>query len=127
METTNDLIGRGAVLDALDKHCDIACPYDKERRFVMCGVCPLGGAFDVVESLPSVESDVAMDIATIIENEKDMRVMRKKGKWIYIRTEDNGNALYECSVCHKGEVHVPIVNVSYCWNCGADMRGNKDE
>ena len=48
---------------------------------------------------------------------------RKKGKWIFIREEEGGNALYSCSVCGKGEVHVPIVQVSYCWNCGADMRG----
>lgn len=24
---------------------------------------------------------------------------RKKGKWIHIRDEEDGNALYECSVC----------------------------
>ena len=51
---------------------------------------------------------------------------RPKGEWIHIRDEEDGNALYECSVCHKGEVHVPIVEVSYCWNCGADMRGEQD-
>lgn len=47
----------------------------------------------------------------------------KRGKWIQVLPPDeNGNATYECSCCHKGEVHVPIVEVSYCWNCGADMR-----
>ena len=50
-------------------------------------------------------------------------VKRKPGKWIHIRTEADGNALYECSVCHMGEVHVPIVEVKYCWNCGAKMEG----
>lgn len=48
---------------------------------------------------------------------------RKTGKWIHVRTEADGNALYECSECHKGEVHVPIVDVKYCWNCGARMEG----
>lgn len=48
---------------------------------------------------------------------------RKTGKWIYIHTDIDGNALYECSECHKGEVHVPIVEVKYCWNCGAKMEG----
>ena len=48
---------------------------------------------------------------------------RKTGKWIHIRDEEDGNALYECSVCHKGEIHVPIVEVTYCWNCGAKMEG----
>ena len=50
----------------------------------------------------------------------------RHGHWIHILTEEDGNALYECSVCHKGEVHVPIVEVSYCWNCGARMDGEKD-
>jgi len=48
---------------------------------------------------------------------------RKTGKWIHIRTEADGNALYECSECHMGEVHVPIVEVKYCWYCGAKMEG----
>ncbi|MBR4009426.1 MAG: hypothetical protein IKI87_00960, partial [Clostridiales bacterium] len=43
---------------------------------------------------------------------------RKTGKWIYVRTEPDGNAFYYCSECGKGEVHVPIVEVKYCWNCG---------
>ena len=46
---------------------------------------------------------------------------RKTGKWIYVRTEPDGNAFYYCSECGKGEVHVPIVEVKYCWNCGARM------
>lgn len=50
---------------------------------------------------------------------------RKTGKWIHIRDEEDGNALYECSVCHKGEIHVPIVEVTYCWNCGAKMEGEE--
>ena len=51
---------------------------------------------------------------------------RKTGRWIHIRDEEDGNALYECSVCHMGEVHVPIVEVSYCWNCGAKMEVEHD-
>lgn len=46
---------------------------------------------------------------------------RKKGYWIHISDDADGNSWYECSCCHKGEVHVPIVEVSYCWNCGARM------
>lgn len=45
----------------------------------------------------------------------------RHGHWIYIGTEENGNAFYSCSVCGKGEIHVPIVEVAYCWNCGAKM------
>ena len=48
----------------------------------------------------------------------------RHGKWILLQdADDTGNATYECSVCHHGEVHVPIVEVHYCWNCGAKMEG----
>lgn len=47
---------------------------------------------------------------------------QKKGHWIEIQAPDSdGNGLYECSICHRGEVHVPIVEVPFCWHCGADM------
>lgn len=52
---------------------------------------------------------------------------RKTGKWIFVRDEEAGNALYMCSECGKGDIHAPEVKVSYCWNCGADMRGEQDE
>lgn len=52
---------------------------------------------------------------------------RKTGKWIFVRDEEAGNALYMCSECGKGDIHAPEVKVSYCWNCGADMRGGQDE
>lgn len=51
---------------------------------------------------------------------------RKTGKWIFVRGEEAGNALYECSACGKGDIHAPEVKVSYCWNCGADMRGEQN-
>ena len=49
---------------------------------------------------------------------------QKYGHWIKIRDEEDGNTLYECSECHKGECHCHIVEVSYCWNCGARMDGD---
>ena len=63
-------------------------------------------------------------IADMIRNAPTIEE-RKTGKWIHILTEADGNALYECSECHKGEVHVPIVEVKYCWNCGAKMEGSE--
>lgn len=62
--------------------------------------------FDIIDEQPTIEE-------------------RKTGKWIHIRDEEDGNALYECSVCHKGEIHVPIVEVTYCWNCGTIMEGEQ--
>ena len=50
-----DCVSREAVIDALDKHCDIVCEYSKKQRSVMCGACPMGTAFDVIDALPSVQ------------------------------------------------------------------------
>ena len=51
----------------------------------------------------------------------------KRGKWIQIEDADaNGNAWYECPFCRKGDCHAVSQTVSYCWNCGADMRGEDD-
>lgn len=44
------------------------------------------------------------------------------GHWIKIGEIDkDGNQYYQCSKCGKGEIHVPIIDVKYCWNCGARM------
>ena len=69
------------------------------------------------------------NIAVSRENFEKMRPIeeRKTGKWIHIRTEEDGNGLYECSECHKGEIHVPIVEVKYCWNCGTKMEGGEQD
>ncbi len=49
---------------------------------------------------------------------------RKRGEWIQIEDVDaNGNALYECPFCRKSDCHAVSQTVSYCPNCGADMRG----
>lgn len=45
----------------------------------------------------------------------------RHGKWLFIRMDEDGNGVYECSLCHKGERHVPQIKVNYCWNCGAKM------
>ena len=44
---------------------------------------------------------------------------RKKGKWIYTPTEPLG---YICSECKEG-----CCRYNFCPNCGADMRGDKDD
>lgn len=78
--------------------------------------------FDIADA-PIIEpepSQVSRDIATIIENEKDMRVIgeRKRGKWI----DHTDEGYVECPFCHsatncednKEELH-------YCFSCGARM------
>lgn len=44
----------------------------------------------------------------------------KHGRWICLRDGDN-IGLYECSECHKRDIHAKGCNISYCWNCGAKM------
>lgn len=72
------------------------------------------------------EEDVARRIATILENEQDMRVLlknaeRKKGEWI--KHSDNfGHSSYFCSRCGTQEGK----QSGFCPNVGADMRGEKE-
>lgn len=70
---------------------------------------------------PTIEpepSQVARDIATIIENEKDMRVIgeRKKGRKI---NQHQYPAKWICSEC--GAKHFNFDD-NFCSNCGADVR-----
>ena len=55
-----DLIDRDALSKSLNALCDRVCQYSKAQRKVMCGACPLGDAFAVVED----------DAPTIIEAEE---------------------------------------------------------
>ena len=53
--------------------------------------------------------------------------VRERGRWIqHGELDEDGNGQYHCSVCSAGEKHNPIVDVPYCWKCGADMRGEED-
>ena len=56
-----DLIDRDALSESLKRLCDRVCQYSKAQRKVMCGACPLGDAFAVVED----------DAPTIIEADKE--------------------------------------------------------
>ena len=95
--------------------------------------------------LPSAHpepSQVARDIATIIENEKDMRVIernaeseRKKGKWIYSDDDEPLYDSYFCSCCHryitvdaerKCDIGFIIDDFDFCPHCGAEMREHDD-
>ena len=70
----------------------------------------------------TVEPDplqVARDIATIIENEQDMRILPKRGKWISLddfRGKYNENG-YKCSECDEHSDY----KENFCPHCGAKM------
>lgn len=61
----DDLISRQSAIDA---HCEL-CVYSHRCN---CDICP---DVEVFKLLPSAQPDIARSIATIIENEKDMRVI----------------------------------------------------
>lgn len=50
-----ELIDRNAVINALEKLCERVCEYNNFHRSIMCLSCPLGGAFDALENLPTVQ------------------------------------------------------------------------
>lgn len=53
-EPCEDAVSRQALKKGFNEMCDLACPYTKKQRHVMCGSCGLGTAFDVLEATPSV-------------------------------------------------------------------------
>ena len=96
-EKEMDLIDREQAIDALDELCDRVCQYSKEQQAVMCGACPLGSAFDVVDNMPSAE---------------------KTGKWLSTWHKDE----VVCSNCRKYWIlATDIYDYKYCPNCGARM------
>ena len=44
-----EYIDREAAIEKLNKLCDRVCQYSKAQRKYMCGACPLGDAFTVIE------------------------------------------------------------------------------
>ena len=101
----DDLISRQAAIDAVKCGAlSAAMVYGRTDE----GSTALYETVKAIKALPSAQPE------------------RKQGEWIYVRGEEAGNALYMCSACGKGDIHAPEVRVPYCWNCGADMRGEQD-
>ena len=74
-----------------------------------------------IKNAPTIDlsEQAKRDIATIIENEMDMRVIaeRKHGKWEVLDAEEP--RWYGCSECKK----MARWPYNYCPNCGARMDG----
>ena len=97
----SDYISREELDIALDSLCDRVCAYSKKQRWVMCGSCPLGSAFDVVEELPA---------ADVVE--------RKRGEWNFTWHSMFKEYLPTCSCCGR----LSAFKYNFCPECGADMR-----
>ena len=48
-------IDADALINRFDELCDSVCQYSKKQRDVMCGACPLGCVFDVVDDFPTAD------------------------------------------------------------------------
>lgn len=91
----------------------------------------LAEIIDLLKTAPEVQ--VARDIATILENEQDMRVMlrpeieRKKGKWLHGKTEIGAlDIQYEEKICSEcGWSHSLVIPNNYCPNCGSYNGGTE--
>ena len=113
VQSTKDCISRQAAIDC--------CRNEWEEEVA-----------ERIEALPSVQPhDIARDMATIIENEKDMRVIlqpqRIKGRWV--RKESDLSWWYECSECGESPLFDPYENevrTPFCPWCGAELRGEDD-
>ena len=52
---------------------------------------------------------------------------RPKGEWIIeSEPDENDNIQTLCPFCRHSDTHSKSVIVSYCWNCGADLRGGTE-
>lgn len=116
------LIDADALTDSLDSLCDTVCQYSKVQRSVMCGACPLGGAFDVVDNAPTVSPDMAQVLAY-----ECGKAERKRGKWEMRPDPDSEGEYGVCSECGHGADFGSFVQVyDFCPWCGADMRGENN-
>ena len=86
-----------------------------------------------LKELPSAQPDLSsysdkLWRAAYERGKAEAQPHRKRGHWIEIQAPDrDGNALYECSICHSGETHTPVVEVPFCWHCGAKMDGGEQD
>ena len=105
-----EYIEREAAIEKLNELCDRVCQYSKAQRKYMCGACPLGDAFTVIE-----DDIPAADVRPVV-----------RGKWTM--NSDFPDRLI-CSECGaQFDVwHWEAKQMHYCPNCGADMRETNDE
>lgn len=130
-----DCVSRQAAIDLANELYQgvdiIQATYDDIRKAIV--------AF--INLLPSAQpepSQVARDIATIIENEKDMRVIaqpeRKKGEWEEIEVIPEAYdiagvktwaSMMRCNQCGFTTFAIEghFAQYDFCPSCGADMRG----
>lgn len=92
-------------------------------------------AVEILEKLPSAEPDPEwrkkhyemaynqgfVDACKYYENLPE----RKTGHWLFLDEYDEA-VTHTCSECGKRMTTAIGVKASFCWNCGADMRGEQE-
>lgn len=68
-------------------------------------------------------------IADLVKSMPTIRPERKRGQWIWHPEQKNiyGGKCVECSACGEKYLVQYIEDEKFCRNCGADMRGGKNE
>ena len=109
----DDLISRQQAIDALAEH-EKSRGHNYTLFMDIVSECA-----EIIRELPPAQpapSQVAKDIARILENGQDMRVIgqeRIRGRW----TRDNACSECGCQPWFSGDIH----NYNFCPNCGAEM------
>ena len=126
-DTQGDLISRETLKQAIEN-------YLAKRQDVLIWETDM---FDMLDNAPTVEAiplevhEKAMDVAVtdlfkVQEELNRIRNEKRKGEWYY--SCQNG---WHCSICHESVKDMPTVMrkaiFNFCPNCGADMRGDKNE
>jgi len=96
-----EYIDRQAAVDALARLCKRVCQYSEKQRQYMCGACPLGDAFTVIEDdLP------AADVRPVV-----------RAAWQSWEQDKPPCKWYSCDYCG---FHA-LSKSNFCPNCGAKM------
>ena len=65
---------------------------------------------------------------TLLRNLPSVQPKRKKGHWVFVHPlQKNDNGAYICSECKVGNWEIDPKSYFFCPNCGADLRGERDE
>ena len=95
-----DYIDRETVVKALDSLCDRVCPYTKIQRSAMCGACPLGDAFIVIE-----DDIPAADVVEVVRCEdcRNFEIGIEDGLVSYYACNITGEMVEPSGYCNYGE------------------------
>jgi len=122
------LIDADALTDSLDNLCNTVCQYSKAQRSVMCGACPLGGAFDVVDDAPTVEpirvGDVCKDCWRDGGNVVEVVRCEDCKHWDGVPADEKTQD-HECHLFDGNKENIRIATPSY-WFCPMGERRTDD-